>query len=365
MKKHNILVLNVGSSSLKFSLFENETEIISGKCDKISGNESYIELGKERTYLELPSYAIALKEVKSILTKKGLTFTTIAHRVVHGGTLTSTCKITSSVEKIIKEYSEFAPLHNPVQLEVILACKKFKLPQFAVFDTSFYANLPKLAQDFPIPREIVKKHKLRKYGFHGTSHKSAVANVKGKVISCHLGNGSSITASLNGKPMDTSMALTPLAGVVMATRSGDLDPGLILLLQSKGYELNTILNKQSGFKAYSKYTDIREMLANLNNPNVQFAFDMFVYSIVKYIGSYSAVLNGVDSIIFTGGIGEHIPKIRASICNQLSYLGVSIDPKKNILNAPIISSKKSKVTIQIKVCDEQLQIAREVLELLN
>ncbi|MFW5705177.1 MAG: acetate kinase, partial [Nanoarchaeota archaeon] len=248
------------------------------------------------------------------------------------------------------------------QLKVITICKKYKIPQYAIFDTSFYANLPKIASDYPIPREIVKKYNIKKYGFHGISHKSVTRGLRGKTISCHLGNGSSITASINGKAIDTSMGLTPVAGVIMATRSGDVDPGLVIYLQSKGYDMNKILNHKSGSLAYSQNTDIRDILKNFENPQVRAGYEIQIYSIIKYIGSYAAAMNGVDNIIFTAGIGQHIPKVREDICKSLEFLGVKLNKIKNKNNSDIISSNDSKVKLFVKDPNEEEMIAKEVFD---
>ena len=227
--------------------------------------------------------------------------------------------------------------------------------------------MPRVAYEYSLPRDIVKEHDIRKYGFHGTSHKSVISGIKGKTISCHLGNGSSITASVNGKVIDTSMGLTPTGGLVMATRVGDIDPGVIVYLSSLGYDMYDIVNKKSGFKGISEYTDMLQVLENIKDKEVKIAYDLFIYSIVKYIGSYAAVLNGVDNIIFTGGIGEHIAKVRYDVCKNLTYLGVEIEENPKFIGKvsnPIISTKNSKVKVYVKDPKEEEQIVKEVLELL-
>lgn len=363
----NILILNVGSSSLKFSLFSQDKKLIGGKCDRIAGKESYVEVGKDRIDMDLPNFDVALDEVMFQLKQRDFSFEVIAHRVVHGGPISETCLITSEVEETIGKFAKFAPLHNPPQLQVINVCKKYGLNQYAVFDTAYHAVMPKVAYDYALPREVVKEHDIKKYGFHGTSHKSVNRGMKGKTISCHLGNGSSIAASIDGKCQDTSMGLTPLAGLVMATRSGDLDPGLVIFLTEKGYDVDKLLNKESGFKGFSEYTDMLHILDNLNDENVKAAYDAFIYSIVKYVGSYVAVLNGVDNLIFTGGIGEHIGKVRADVCKQLEFLGVKLKSEQDIvgkLGYDIASTQDSSVTVYVKDPEEEEQIAREVLDLI-
>lgn len=356
----NTLVLNVGSSSFKFSLFSGRKEILGGKCDRIGKDNSYLEIkGKGDFYMEFGGFSGALDVVMDLLKQRNLEFDSIGHRVVHGGNL-APCKIDENIEMKIENFSEFAPLHNPPQLKVIRECKKYGVPQYAVFDTSFYKDLPKVATEIPLPEEIVGKYKLRKYGFHGISHKSVTEDLKGKTISCHLGNGSSITAIRDNVPVETSMGLTPLAGVMMGSRPGDLDPGLVLFLQKEGYDMEEILNHQSGLKSFSKHTDMLEIIDNQDNENVKDGLEMFINKIVKYIGSYAAVLNGVDNIVFTGGIGEHISLVRERICENLSHLGVKLDKKANESNKENLSARKSKVKIYARVSKETELIAREV-----
>lgn len=363
----NILILNVGSSSLKFSLFSDSQKLVGGKCDRIAGKESYVEIGEDRIDKNLENFEVALDEVMSQLEKRNFKFEAIAHRVVHGGPINNTCLIDEEIEKTIEKFAKFAPLHNPPQLQVIDVCKKYNLNQYAVFDTAFHASMPKVAYDYALPRKVVEEHDIRKYGFHGTSHKSVTTGIKGKTISCHLGNGSSLAVSIDGKCLDTSMGLTPLAGLVMATRSGDIDPGLVIFLQKQGYDVDKLLNKESGFKGFSEYTDILQMLENIEMPEVKAAYDAFIYSIVKYIGSYVAILNGLDNLIFTGGIGEHIGKVRKDVCKNLEFLGIELKDEQDLigkLGYEVISTDSSKVVVLVKDPEEEEQIAREVLELI-
>jgi len=368
-KSKNILVINVGSSSLKFALFEknkkNDLSILtSGKYERIGSSKScFISEDANKTITikkRIPNYNEAVKKLTKLLKEKDFSFDIIAHRVVHGGKLNKVSKINKKVEKIIHEFSVFAPLHNPYELEVIKIFKKFKKPQYAVFDTSFYSTLPEKAYVYPIPLKLSKKFNLRRYGFHGTSHKFVSEGLKGKTITCHLGNGSSITAIKDGIAIDNTLGLTPLEGLMMATRSGDLDPGLVLFLESKGYDMNKILNFESGFKAFSKYTDLRDILKRLDNKKIKLAFEIFIYRIIKYIGAYSATLNGLDNLVFTAGIGENIPIIREKICENLYYLGVKIDKKANQMNKEIISLPSSKIKIYVKKTNEEFIIAKEV-----
>ena len=365
----NILILNVGSSSLKFSVLdESRKSIISGKCDRIGSDKSYIEIGDKSQSVSLPNFEVALDEVINIFKNKNVDFDFIAHRIVHGGEIRNTCEIDENIKEVIDEYSKFAPLHNPNQLDVINICEKYGLKQYGVFDTSFYSDMPKISFNYAINKDVAKEHNIRKYGFHGISHKSVIKGIKGKTISCHLGNGSSITASIDGKVVDTSMGLTPLAGVIMATRSGDVDPSVVTFLQSKGINVDFFLNNECGFKGICGITDIREIVSSLDDSNVKLAYDMFINSVVKYIGSFVAVLGGVDNLIFTGGIGEHIGRVRCDICDKLKYLGVEIEDDKNfigILNRTIISTRNSNINIFVKSPCEEEQIADEVLDLLG
>jgi acetate kinase len=344
-----ILVFNVGSSSIKCSLFEDTKLIESKNYERLKSKEDY-----EKT-------------VKNIFTKfENRNIDAIVHRVVHGGDLKKTSKITKEIKEKIKMFSEFAPLHNHNQLRVIELCEKFKKPQYAVFDTMFFANIPEVSKIYAIPKEITKKYKIHRYGFHGLSHESVSQDLKGKTITCHLGSGSSIAAIKDGKPIDTSMGLTPLEGIMMCTRSGSIDPGIILLLQKDGYNAQDILTNKSGFKGISGYNDFRDILENMNkDKDCKLAYDLFVYSIVKTIGSYIAVLNGLNNLVFTAAIGENVPKLREDICKHFEFMGIHIDKNKNKLNSSQISSKNSKVAIYVKESNEERIIIKEVLYILR
>lgn len=365
----NILVINVGSSSLKFALFRKNRKIsalLSGKCERIGERKSLVffkdSKGRQHTIKKnISDYKKASDIILEILEKNRLIFDIIAHRVVHGGKLQQPTLITKKVEDIIEKFSVFAPLHNPYELEVIKIFRKLKRPQYAVFDTSFYSTLPEKAYTYAIPIKIAKKLDIRRYGFHGTSHKFVSKDFKGKTITCHLGNGSSIAAIKDGKAIDTTMGLTPLEGLMMATRSGDIDPGLVLFLESKGYDLDKMLNSESGFKAFSDYTDLRDILKRLDNKNISLAFDIFIYKIIKYIGAYVAVLDGLDNLIFTAGIGENMPLVRKKICDNLSYLGLRIDQESNRKNLAVISSSESNIKVYVRKTNEEYLIANEVI----
>jgi acetate kinase len=351
----NILALNVGSSSIKYCVFKNKKEILRDNIERVGEKK-----GKFKTR------SSAIKHIKKLLDKKEIKIDVIGHRVVHGGDLKTT-KITNSSLNKIKKYREFAPLHQQAEIDVIKACKKyFKKPQYAIFDTSFYIDLPKKAKIYPLPYKYFKQG-IKRYGFHGLSHAYISTKTKGKVISCHLGSGCSITAIKNKKPIDTSMGFTPLEGLIMGTRSGDIDPAIIPYLAKKEKlkldEINKILNKKSGLKGISGISnDMRDLLAS-QKPRAKLAIDCYVYRIAKYIGSYIAAMNGVDVIVFTAGTGYRNAKIRNMILSNLKYLHIDINQKKNQKNEPVISSKKSKVKIMAIKTNEEKTIVNEILKI--
>jgi acetate kinase len=345
----NILVFNVGSSSIKYSLFENEDLINSGNYERLKTKEDY------------------KKSVEDIFKKfedKRIDF--IAHRVVHGGDLKKPSRINEKVKDKIREFSQFAPLHNPKQLMVIELCEKYKKPQYAVFDTMFFSEIPEVAKTYAIPKEIAKKFEIRRYGFHGLSHEYVSRGLKGKTITCHLGSGSSIAAIKDGKPIDTSMGLTPLEGIMMGTRPGSIDPGIIIFLEKKGYNVNKMLTEESGLKGLCGFNDFRDILLNMKkNNDCKLAYDLFIYRIIKVIGSYIAALNGMDNLVFTAAIGENVPKLREDICSHLSFLNIIIDNKENKSNSEIISAKNSKVKVYVKKTNEEKMAVEEVLKILK
>ncbi len=343
--KKKILVFNVGSSSIKYSLFEKTKKIESGRYERLKKKEDYKK---------------AIKKLLEKLQNKKIDL--IAHRIVHGGELKKPSKINKNVKEKIKKFSKFAPLHNPHQLRVLeLIEKESKIPQYALFDTMFFSELPEVSKIYAIPKEISKKYNIRRYGFHGLSHSFVSKKLKGKTITCHLGSGASITAIKNSKPVDTSMGLTPLEGLVMGTRSGTIDPGLITFLEKKGYKTEELLTFKSGLKGISGYSDFRDILSTMNkNKDSKLAYDLFVYSIIKYIGSYVAILNGLDNLVFTASIGENVPKLRQDICDNLKFIGIKINKQKNKNNEKIISENNSKVKVQIIKTDEEKQIIEEI-----
>ena len=392
-----ILVLNCGSSYLKYQLInmENEEVLASGKYERIGEEEAFIThkaLGKkveikksaydhkeaiEFTLAQLtnPEYKVidSLDEIEAI-----------GHRVVHGGEIfKSSAVIDDKVIEDIRKCGEFAPLHNPAAALGMEACKKVMpgKPMVAVFDTTFHQTMPKENYIYPIPYEYYKKYGIRKYGAHGTSHmyvSQRLAEIekkdvtKLKIVSCHLGQGSSICAIKNGKSFDTSMGLTPLGGIPMVTRSGDLDPSVLTYIMKKenisAGEMEDILNKKSGVMGISGLApDFRviEKASNEGNERAEIAIESFEYSIASYIAKYTAAMNGVDYIIFTGGIGENQINIRKGICEKLKFMGVEIDVDENNMRGEekIISKDTSKVTVYVVPTNEELMIAKETEKL--
>lgn len=392
-----ILVINCGSSSLKYQLIDSETEkaIAVGLCERIGidGRLVHTPAGKEKVVLDisLADHEAAVTEVLSALTNSEYgvidslkEIDAIGHRVVHGGEhFTKSVLIDDEVIEAIKECNDLAPLHNPANLIGIDACKKIMpgVPMVAVFDTAFHQTMPKKAYTYALPFEYYDKYKLRRYGFHGTSHsyvsrRAAMAAgldyENSKIIVCHLGNGASVSAVLNGRSVDTSMGLTPLEGLIMGTRSGDIDPAIIEFIakkENKGLdEIMTLLNKKSGVYGMSGVSsDFRDLeaAANDGNQHAKDATEVFVYRTAKYIGSYAAAMNGVDAIAFTAGLGENDKSIRQRICDYLGYLGVAIDPEKNNTRGKeaVITTEDSKVKVLVIPTNEELAIARDTAAL--
>lgn len=400
----NILVLNSGSSSLKYKLIDMKNEIVLAKgiCERINLGNSKIRQrtkdGKEfeKTISNIKNHKEAFSWIEAMLTDKKFGIISdineidaVGHRVVHGGEYFSEpAIIDDEVEKIIEKLIPLAPLHNAAHLEGIRACREYlsdTIPQVAVFDTSFYSRIPKEAYVFPIPYEYYEKYHIRKYGFHGTSHKFVSKkycklakrdfnNVK--IISCHLGNGSSITAIKNGIAVETSMGLTPLGGIMMGTRSGDIDPSVILSVAEREHldasQINSILNKKSGLLGVSGLcSDDRVILEAENNGNerAKLAHKMMVYQITQFIGAYITVLKGCDALIFTGGIGENQWVHRKNICHNLDFMGLKIDDAKN---RQMVDGKEGRISfgdslidVFVIPTDEELSIARDTLSLLQ
>ena len=395
----NILVINCGSSSLKYQLINSETEgvLAKGLCERIGidGMLTYQPEGgeKEKSEIAMPTHTEAINAVLAALTneKSGVIKSlsevgAVGHRVVHGGEkFTSSCLINDESMKAIEECNDLAPLHNPANLIGIRACQELMpgVPMVAVFDTAFHQTMPDVAYTYGIPYEYYEKYKVRRYGFHGTSHsyvsKRTAEIVRKpydqmKIIVCHLGNGASISAVNCGKSVDTSMGLTPLEGLVMGTRSGDLDPAIIDFVGKKEGlsldEMNEVLNKKSGMLGISGVSsDGRDLeaAAETGNKRAQLALDVFDYRVIKYIGAYAAAMNGVDAIAFTAGIGENNIKMRKDVCSSLTYLGVKLDEEKNNVRGEerIISADDSKVQVLLVPTNEELAIARETLALVK
>ena len=358
----NVLVINCGSSSLKFQLINAETEnvLAKGLCERIGidGRLTYQPAGgeKEKSDLAMPTHTEAIQFVIDALTneKTGVVKSldeigAVGHRLVHGGEkFASSVVITDEVKKAVEECNDLAPLHNPANLIGVAACEKLMpgTPMVAVFDTAFHQTMPEKAYMYGLPYEYYEKYKVRRYGFHGTSHSfvsKRAAEVMGKsydevkTIVCHLGNGSSVSAVLNGKCVDTSMGLTPLEGLVMGTRSGDIDPAIMEFIAKKENldieGVMEVLNKKSGVFGISGglSSDFRDLTDAMNagDKKAKIAMDVFSYRVAKYIGSYAAAMNGVDDIVFTAGIGENDDYVREEVCKYLGYLGVDFDSEVN------------------------------------
>ncbi len=395
-----ILVINAGSSSLKYQLLETKTKnvIAKGVCEKIGLQNptiSYKHNGQEQTFKGAKNHEEAISKVLDILVNKDYgvikslsEIEAVGHRQVMGGWVYSESQlITDELLKQIKKFDEFAPLHNPANVTGMLACKKVmpNVPQVAIFDTAFHQTMPEKAYSYAIKYEDSQKFHIRKFGFHGSSHRFItleMAKILGKkvkdlnLIIAHLGNGSSITAVKNGVSVDTTMGLTPLQGLMMGTRSGDIDPAVVQFLMNKKKfsidECMSYLNKQCGLYGVSGVSsDQRDVIAAAKegNKRAQLALDMLAYSIKKHIGSYLAVLNKVDAIVFTGGIGENSDLTREAVVSDMDELGVVLDKKKNKNfkrgEVELISSDKSKVKIYVVPTNEELMMAIDTEEIVK
>ena len=394
-----VLVINCGSSSLKYQLIDSDTEavIAKGLCERIGidGKLTHQTMGKDKYTVDaaMPDHNAAVKFVLDALldTDKGAIASlseidAVGHRIVHGGEkFANSVVITDEVMAAIEECNDLAPLHNPANLIGIRACQAHMpgVPMVAVFDTAFHQTMPDKAYTYAIPYEYYENYKIRRYGFHGTSHSfvsKRLAELIGKdikdtkLIVCHLGNGSSITAVDGGKSVDTSMGLTPLAGLPMGTRSGDIDPAIIEFIAGKEgksvEEITTILNKKSGVSGLSGVSsDFRDLDAGMKegNDRCRLALDVFCYSVKKYIGAYAAAMGGLDAIAFTAGIGENNPYVRRVSTMDLSFMGIDIDEAKNEIRGEEqkISTDASKVQVWVVPTNEELAIARETVELVT
>ena len=396
----NVLVINCGSSSLKYQVIDSDTEkvLAKGLCERIGidGRLVYTPAGgeKEVSDLDMPTHKQAIQFVIEALTneKTGIIkhldeIGAVGHRLVHGGEkFACSTVIDEEVIKAVEECTDLAPLHNPANLIGVRACQELmpNTPMVGVFDTAFHQTMPLEAYMYGIPYEYYEKYRIRKYGFHGTSHSfvsKRMAELLGKpiedtkIIVCHLGGGASICAVKGGKSVDTTMGLSPLEGLIMGTRSGDLDPSVMeFICKKENMDINGImdvLNKKSGVQGLSgvssDFRDLQEGTVN-GNKRCEMAVDVFCYRVVKYIGAYVAAMNGVDAIVFTAGLGENDEIVRRKVVNRLGYLGITLDEEVNDNGRGkeiAISTPDSKVPVWIVPTNEELAIARETVALLN
>lgn len=396
-----ILVLNCGSSSVKYKLIDttDNATLAEGGVEKVGLPGSFLKFkladgSKKVLEMPIPDQRKAVNDILNILTdptygciKSYDEIDAVGHRVVHGGEkFNKSVKIDNEVIEKIKECYDIAPLHNPVNMAGIEAITEL-MPgkeQVAVFDTAFHQTMPKEAYMYAIPYDLYEKYGIRRYGFHGTSHRYVSRRVceflnvpydKQRIITCHIGNGGSITAIKDGKSVDTSMGLTPVEGLMMGTRVGDIDPGALTFIMDKEHlstkQLSDLINKKSGVLGISGISsdmrDIDNAIAE-GNERAKLALDMYIYRIIKYIGAYAAVLNGVDIIVFTGGVGENQQPLRKAVCDHLTYLGVKIDDEINAKSRgeeKLLSTPDSKVKVAVIPTDEELLIARDTEAIVN
>lgn len=394
-----ILVINAGSSSLKYQLYDmtNESVLAKGLVERIGMDSSILThkpTGKEEVteVSEILEHNTAIRKVIDMLTheehgvlRSVSEIDAVGHRVVHGGeSFTDSTLITGEVKSEIRRLFDLAPLHNPPAIMGITAAEKNmpNVPHVAAFDTAFHQSMGEKAYLYPIPKVLYKKHHVRRYGAHGTSH-FYVSHIAAeylnkpledlKIITCHIGNGASLTAVEGGKSVDTSMGLTPLEGLMMGTRSGDIDPAIVTFVMNKEElsfsEVNSMLNKHSGLLAISgNSSDMRDIENGVHEgqPNETLAFEMYEYRLRKYIGAYAAAMDGVDVIVFTAGVGENSSFVREQVCKNLTYLGVEIDPELNSIRSGDprrISTPNSKVEVLVIPTNEELVIARDTLRI--
>ncbi|MCX4278247.1 MULTISPECIES: acetate/propionate family kinase [Muribaculum] len=397
----NILVLNCGSSSVKYKLInvDDKKTLAEGGVEKIGIPGSFLKFrlpdGSKKVIDEvIPDHRKAIMDILNILTDPTYgcissfkEIDAVGHRVVHGGEkFNKSVLINDEVIEKIKECYDVAPLHNPVNMAGIDAITELMpgVPQVAVFDTAFHQTMPAEAYMYALPYELYTKYSVRRFGFHGTSHRYVARRVcdflgvpyeNQRIITCHIGNGGSITAVKDGKSIDTSMGLTPVEGLMMGTRVGDVDPGALTFIMDKEHldtkQLSNLINKKSGVLGISGISsDMRDIDAAIaeGNERAKLALDMYIYRIIKYIGAYTAVLNGVDIIVFTGGVGENQQPLRKAVCEHLSYLGVKIDDAVNASSRgeeKVISAADSKVKVVVIPTDEELMIARDTEAIVN
>ncbi len=393
-----VIVINCGSSSLKFKLFDMGTtseQLAEGVVEEIGKDSSKFtycshKMGpgeKVVRQVQAPDHTAAVDKVAKILLdaevglfEGSIKVDAVGHRVVHGGEKFSrSALITKGVKDVIRECATLAPLHNPPNLAGIEACEKIfeGIPQVAVFDTAFHQTMPEHVFLYGLPYQLYERHHVRKYGFHGTSHEYVYRRAVElldkpasdlNIVTCHLGNGSSITAVKQGKALDTSMGLTPLEGLVMGTRTGDMDPAVVLYVMEKEQlnldETNTLLNKKSGLKGLSGVSnDLRAIMreAEAGNERARVAIDIFCYRIIKYIGAYAAAMGGINAVVFTGGIGENAAAVREQVCSPLAFLGLKLDSKQNSIRGQEVDISTADSTVRALVIptNEELSIAQK------
>ena len=395
-----ILVLNCGSSSIKYQLIDIESKdvIAKGGIEKIGLEGSFIKFNlpngeKETIFASIPEHTIGVRLIFDVLTSEKFgaigsidEIDAVGHRMVHGGEkFSASTLLTDEVLEVFEACNDLAPLHNPANLKGVNAVKEVapEMPQVGVFDTAFHQTMPSYAYMYGLPYEYYEKYGIRRYGFHGTSHKYVSA--KGakfagldleysKIITCHLGNGSSITAVVNGKSIDTTMGFTPLEGLVMGTRCGNIDPEVVTYIQEKeglsAADMSKVLNKKSGLLGLSCVSsDGRDIgaAANAGDKKAKLALKKLTYDITKFIGAYAAAMNGVDLIVFTGGIGENNTRLRRRVCENLTYLGVQFDYDANVTAGKdvMLSLPESKVKVAAITTNEELMIARDTMNIVQ
>lgn len=393
-----VLVLNCGSSSIKYQFFDSTTKTVlaKGLVERIGMSSAVLSHSRYdgdeiKIVGEILDHTIAIEYVLGVMLSKNHgvisekeDIEAVGHRVVHGGeTFSGSVFITDEVIQVLQDNIELAPLHNPPNIKGIQAVKRIlpHTPQVGVFDTAFHVKMPPHAFLYGIPFELYKKHKIRRYGFHGTSHlfvSDQAAQILGKpkdklkIITAHLGNGCSMAAVLNGRSVDTTMGFTPLEGLLMGTRSGDVDPSIILYIMGKEglsmNEANTLLNKHSGLLGISgESSDMREIEAAVKDDHKRskYAFDVFCYRIKKYIGAYAAAMGGVDALVFTGGIGENSPMVREAVCDNMQFLGIELDPEKNNKKEMVLSKANAKTAVLRIPTNEELVIALDTTSIVE
>ncbi|KKC46299.1 acetate kinase [Paenibacillus sp. D9] len=395
----NILVINAGSSSLKYQLYDmkDESVLASGRVERIGMDSAILthepaDKPEVRIVDEILEHTSAIKSVLDMLVhpEHGVLGSVseihaVGHRVVHGGeSFKESAIVTNETKLEIRKLFDLAPLHNPAHMMGILAVEAVLpgVPQVVVFDTAFHQTMPQESYLYPVPMVLYRRHGIRRYGFHGTSHayvSERAAEVLGrpleelKLVSCHIGNGASATAILNGKSFDTSMGMTPLEGLMMGTRSGDLDPAIVPYTMNKEdltlTEVNSMLNKHSGLLAISGISsDMREITEAMSegDKNARLAFEMYTYRVRKYIGAYAAAMNGIDVLLFTAGVGENSVVLRERVCERLTFLGIELDRELNAQRskeARVISTPESRVKVMVVPTNEELLIARDTFKL--